>query len=133
MLKYIYILFGTISLVLGLLGLITPGLPTTPFILLTGVLYAKSSPRLYKRLEENKLTGMYLRGINNGLSLKVRILLLLFMWTMVLITAFVVFDNGTMRYIMLGLGAIGTISQILFLKRKKVAVEIIDSDKKENS
>ena len=52
--KYLFIILGLISLGLGLLGIVTPGLPTTPFILLTGVLFAKSSPRLHQKLLDNK-------------------------------------------------------------------------------
>jgi uncharacterized membrane protein YbaN (DUF454 family) len=119
MTKYLYILSGTITLALGLLGLVTPGLPTTPFILLTGFLYAKGSPRLYRRLENNRLTGMYLKGMKDGFSWKVRILLLLVMWIMILVTAFFVFTDSPMKYVMLILGVIGTVSQFIFIKKKK--------------
>lgn len=111
---------GTLSLIIGLCGLFTPGLPTTPFILLTGTLYAKSSPTLYKRLENNKLTGAYLRRMENGLSWKARLFSISLMWCMVCITAFLVFDNNrTMKFVMLGLGVIGTIAQLIALRKKK--------------
>ncbi len=119
MIKYIYITLGTASLVLGILGIITPGLPTTPFILLTGFCYARSSPRLYKKLEQNRITGMYLRGINEGFSLRMRIIFLSIMWLMILMTVFFIFNTGKMRYLMIGLGIIGTISQLLLVKKKK--------------
>ncbi|GAB6012138.1 YbaN family protein [Viscerimonas tarda] len=116
--KYLYIIGGTISLCLGLLGLVTPGLPTTPFILLTGFLYARSSGRLYAKLENNRLTGMYLKGVKNGFSLKTRILILAVMWSMISFTAFILFANSKMQYVMIGLGIIGTISQLIFLRKK---------------
>lgn len=130
--KYFFIIIGTISLALGLLGIVTPGLPTTPFILLTGLLYARSSPKLYSKLESNKLTGMYLKGINNGVNLKIRILLLAIMWTMILITAFIIFKNSNMKYIMLGLGVIGTISQLIFIKKKKNIPETVINKEKQD-
>jgi Uncharacterized protein conserved in bacteria len=118
--KYIFISCGTISLILGLCGLFTPGLPTTPFILLTGTLYAKSSPKLYKRLENNKLTGRYLKRMENGFSWKFRLFSIFFMWVMVCLTAFLIFDaENKMRYIMLGLGVIGTIAQLIALRKRK--------------
>ncbi len=123
--KYTFITLGTISLILGLCGLFTPGLPTTPFILLTGALYAKSSPRLYKRLEENKLTGKYLKRMETGLSWKARLFSISLMWCMVCITAFLVFDSESkMRYIMLGLGVIGTIAQLIALRKRKPRMEL---------
>ncbi len=121
--KYIFISCGTVSLILGLCGLFTPGLPTTPFILLTGTLYAKSSPKLYKRLENNKLTGRYLKRMENGLSWKARLFSIAFMWVMICLTAFLIFDaENKMRYIMLGLGVIGTIAQLIALRKKKPKV-----------
>lgn len=131
--KIIFIILGTISLFLGLCGLFTPGLPTTPFILLTGALYARSSPRLYKKLEENKLTGMYLNRMKTGLSWKIRLFSIAFMWCMVCLTAFVVFDaQSKMRYVMLGLGVIGTIAQLIALRKPKPKTEPvrIESDRK---
>lgn len=123
--KYTFITLGTISLVLGLLGLFTPGLPTTPFILLTGALYAKSSPELYKRLEENKLTGKYLKRMETGLSWKARLFSIALMWCMVSITAFWVFDaESKMRYIMLGLGVVGTVAQLIALRKRAPKVEL---------
>lgn len=123
MLKYIFIILGTISLGLGLLGIVTPGLPTTPFILLTGVLYAKASPKLYAKLESNKLTGRYLKKMSGGLSLKARLISITFMWCMISFTAFVVFEDIRMRYLLLALGVMGTISQLIFLRKKAVKVK----------
>jgi uncharacterized membrane protein YbaN (DUF454 family) len=107
--RYVYIILGFITLSLGLLGIVTPGLPTTPFILLTGILFAKSSPRLHQKLMDSKLTGKYIRRVNEGFSWKGLAISIGIMWSMIIFTAFVVFGYGTMRFVMLGLGLIGTI------------------------
>lgn len=139
MLKYLFIVLGTLSLILGLLGLVTPGLPTTPFIMLTGYLYMRSSPRLYEKLKTNKLTGRYLNRVSNGLSLKARLISIGIMWTMVCFTAFFIFDYGTMRFVMLGLGAIGTIAQLIVLRKRKPKPEVeealvlIETEKEDSS
>lgn len=124
MLKYLYIFLGSISLGLGVLGIFIPGLPATPFILLAGYLYARSSPRLYNKIENHKLIGSYLKRMKHGVSFKYKIFSILFMWSMVCFTTFVVFqDKFKLQCLMIGLGIAGTISQLLFLRKKKVLPE----------
>src|SRR5690554_7354260 len=55
--RSLYIIGGTLSLALAIIGIIVPGLPTTPFALLSAYLYAKSSDRLYNWLLNNKILG----------------------------------------------------------------------------
>lgn len=122
--RYLFITIGSISLLLGILGLFTPGLPTTPFILLTGTLYAKSSPKLYQKLQENKITGRYLQRMEVGLSWKAKLFSIVLMWCMVLFTAFYVFSaESKMRYIMLALGCIGTIAQLITFRKKEAKID----------
>lgn len=73
---------------------------------------------------DNKVTGRYLKKVNNGFSIKELLFSISFMWIMISITAFVVFDYGTMRFVMIGLGVIGTIAQIIVLRKKKKAVMV---------
>lgn len=127
--KYIYIVLGTLSMAIGLIGIVTPGLPTTPFLLLAAFLYSKSSPRLHQKLLNNKVTGAYLNRVNGGLSIKARLISIAFMWVMISFTVFVVFKNNlTMQYVMVGLGAIGTIAQLIVLRKRKPKEERCNED-----
>lgn len=122
--KYLFIFLGCLCLFMGFLGLFVPGIPTTPFVLLTGYLFARSSPPLYAKLLKNKYTGACLRSVEEGVSLKTRLFSISFMWLMILLTAFFVFDaEGKMRYIMIGLGVIGTVAQAIALRKKKPKVK----------
>lgn len=132
MLKYLYITLGIITLMLGLLGIVTPGLPTTPFLLLTAFLFAKGSPRLHQKLLEHRLTGRYIRRVNTGLSLKARLISIGIMWIMVCFTAFVVFGYGHMRFVMLALGVIGTIAQLIVLRKRKPKPDMIFAEIESN-
>ncbi|MCS6774313.1 MAG: YbaN family protein [Thermoflexales bacterium] len=46
--RLVLIAVGTLTLGLGILGTFLPGLPTTPFILVTLLCYARGSDRLYR-------------------------------------------------------------------------------------
>jgi uncharacterized protein len=62
-------LAGSVSLLLGLVGVLLPGLPTTPFVLLAAACYAKASPRLHAALLQHRLTGPMLRDWEKHRSL----------------------------------------------------------------
>ncbi len=59
--KWLYLSLGLLFLALALLGVLLPGLPTTPFILLAAGCFSKSSSRLYNWLLGNRLFGPMIR------------------------------------------------------------------------
>ena len=64
-LRYLLIASGTLSLILGTIGIFLPVLPTTPFLLLAAACYARSSERFYNRLMNDRYLGPYLRMWRN--------------------------------------------------------------------
>ena len=67
--KIAQILFGLlayVSLGIGLIAIVVPGLPTTEFILLAAWAATKSSPRLSAWLENHRLFGPILSNWRNG-------------------------------------------------------------------
>jgi uncharacterized membrane protein YbaN (DUF454 family) len=112
MLKIVLIILGTISLFFGILGIFIPGLPTTPFILLTAGLYVRSSEKLYKRLIANKYLGSFISDFrkNKGLTLKTKLYSILLMWTMISISAYFFIDKPIPRLALLTAGIIGTVA-----------------------
>ena len=97
--RTLFIIGGTLSLALAILGIIVPGLPTTPFALLSAFLYAKSSSRLYNWLMNSKVLGPRIRSYQkrNGVTKKGKIGIIIFMTSMVLFSSFVVIKDIPLR------------------------------------
>lgn len=60
-LRYGLIALSWVFISLGLLGAILPLLPTTPFLILASICYAKSSPKFYNWLMNHPVCGTDLR------------------------------------------------------------------------
>ena len=55
--RVLLVIAGTTCVVLGVIGIFTPLLPTTPFILLAAACYARASTRFYRWLLANRTFG----------------------------------------------------------------------------
>lgn len=55
------IMLGWFFIVLGAVGVLLPILPTTPFLIVASVLFAKSSPRFHQMLLKNRWFGSILK------------------------------------------------------------------------
>lgn len=111
MLKALLILLGTISLMLGILGIFVPGLPTTPFLLLTAFLYMKSSNRLYNWLIKNRFLGKYITNYQRrkGMSRRQKIYSISLMWFMIILSTGFLVHPIVVKIIIGTAGIIGTI------------------------
>lgn len=77
---------GNIFVGLGILGIFLPLLPATPFFLLAAACFAKSSPKFYDWLINNRWFGSYLKNYrdNKGIPKKVKIVSILILWIVIL-------------------------------------------------
>ena len=73
--RIMYLVFGIISFCLGAVGVIIPGLPTTPFMILSSILFLRSSDRMYKWLINHPKFGKYVLDFKKGkgINLKTKI------------------------------------------------------------
>lgn len=58
--KYLLIISGFLSLGLGVIGILLPVLPTTPFLILTGFLFSKGSDKYQTWFQSTKIYQKYL-------------------------------------------------------------------------
>jgi uncharacterized protein len=75
-LRYVWLGLGLLSAGIGFINVLIPGLPSTVFILIAVYFFARSSPRFYNWLLNNKMFGGLIRDwrAGKGLSLKAKIM-----------------------------------------------------------
>mgnify|MGYP001010900522 CR=1 FL=1 len=114
--KHLYIVLGSVSLALGITGILLPVLPTTPFLLLTGFFYLRSSARLYGWLANHKIFGAYIRNYMTYRAVpgRVKIAALLMLWAALSVS--MVLINKAITYILLP--AVGTGVSVHLFKLK---------------
>jgi len=119
--KILLIIGGSISLFLGIVGIVIPGLPTTPFLLLTAGMYLKSSDRLYNWVVKNRYFGHYILNYkkNNGISKQTKAYSIIMMVTMVSITTIFIFKGFIPRLILVLTALIGIVVVAFFVPTAK--------------
>ena len=70
------------SVIAGLIGILLPLVPTTPFLLLAAWCFARSSPRFYRLLLGNRWLGPYIRNYREGrgLTMAAKVSTLVVLW-----------------------------------------------------
>ncbi len=118
--KILLAFFGSVSLVLGIMGIFLPVLPTTPFLLLSATLYMRSSQRLYDWLMSHKYLGVYIKNFreHKALPLRVKIVSVSMVWATLLYCAFFVAEEWWLSTIFLVI-ALGVTIHILSYKTLK--------------
>ena len=112
------VLFAAAGLVFvgfGVLGILLPGLPATPFLLLAAYCFTRSFPRLHHWLVTHPWFGPYIRGARSGWRIPRRQAMqtIAVLWISMGITAWLV-DNWPLRLSLLAIASGVTI----FLERR---------------
>ena len=82
LLQWVLRIVGVLSVALGVLGILLPLLPTTPFLLLAAGCFVRSSPKLYAWLLNHKWFGSYIRHYreHKAIPLRAKIVVLALLW-----------------------------------------------------
>ncbi|MDQ3803466.1 MAG: YbaN family protein [Acidobacteriota bacterium] len=110
---------GTVCVGLGVLGIVLPLLPATPFLLLASACFVRGSERLNRRLLGNKYLGPYITNIKErrGMPLRAKVYTLLLLWPSLLLSASRL-DSPALIALLVACGGIGTFV-VLSLKTLK--------------
>lgn len=89
--KLLYLLLGTLSLILGIIGIFLPVLPTTPLLLLTAFCYYRGSSRMYDWLMSHPKLGPYIRNFREHRMIPrhVKAYILTMLWLSLLFCAYI--------------------------------------------
>lgn len=64
--RIVWFSFGFLSMVIGIIGIVIPGLPTTPLMILAAACFAKSSQKFYDWIINNRLFGEHVKNYREG-------------------------------------------------------------------
>lgn len=120
---------GVFFVILAVIGIFIPVLPTTPFLLLAAACFVRSSDRLYNWLIHHKWFGNYIRYYREyrAVTLKSKIIALVMLWGVIGYTAFGVTDNWWIRGLLAAI-AVGVTIHLLHLRT--LTSEMLQSSQK---
>jgi uncharacterized membrane protein YbaN (DUF454 family) len=80
--KIALIIMGSAAIGMGVLGIILPVLPTTPFLLIAAYCYTRSSERMYFWLINHRVLGVYIRSYleHRAITRNTKIIALISIW-----------------------------------------------------
>jgi uncharacterized membrane protein YbaN (DUF454 family) len=98
---------------------VLPVLPTTPFLVLAALCFARSSMRCHRWLLTNRVFGRYLNDYICGLgvSRRVKAGVLVFLWGVITVSAVVFVDRLWLRVLLFAVAA-GVTVHLLLLKSR---------------
>lgn len=114
--KHLYITLGALCVAFGALGVVVPGLPTTPLLLAASWLFYHSSPRLQEWLLASRL-GVYIRTYHEQGGMRPRTKV----WVVVLMSSSIHFfiANSVVDWVVAAAGLIGCLVVIFKVPNAK--------------
>ena len=118
--KFLFLFAGSLCIVIGVIGIVVPLLPTVPFLLLAAYLYAKGSERFYLWLIHHKWLGTILTNYKEGkgIPVRLRIYSVLFFWLTIGTSIVFLIEDTTAKIIMLVVAS-GITLRLLLMKSKE--------------
>ena len=109
--RILYVCLGCLFVGFGYLGVLLPGIPATPFLLIASYFFVHSSPRLYRWLRASPLFGKLLRdweehrGVRRSVKITASLMVITAVTLSITLTPFPVWVKCTIA----GLAGVGLI------------------------
>ncbi len=112
--RLLWLALGFLFAAIGTVGIVIPGLPTTPLMILAAACFAKSSQRFYDWVINNRMFGQHVKNYRegNGIPKKSKPMILGTMWIFITFAVLIGIPDSApdiSRYATIFLGIIGTI------------------------
>ena len=121
--RQLLLVVGWLAVLLGVIGIFLPVLPTTPFLLLAAACFVRSSRRVYQWLVDHPRLGPwlldYLEG--NGIPLKGKIYTLITMWVSIGVSCWLV----PLFWARVGMLVSATLVSLYILRQKTLTVSSV--------
>ena len=119
--RFLYLISGFLLVLIGIIGIFLPVLPTTIFLILASACFVKSSPRANEWLRKHKILGAYIKNYQDksGLTIKAKVFNIVFLWLMISVSALLFTEEFYIRLFLLAI-AIGVTIHLIMIKTKKV-------------
>jgi len=117
--RYLYLISGVLLVAIGVIGIFLPILPTTIFLILASACFVKGSPKANEWLRNHKILGQYIKNYQDktGLTLRSKIINVIFLWSMILLSAFLFTEELIIRLLLIGI-AVGVTIHLMMIKTK---------------
>ncbi len=104
--RTILFVIGLISVVLGVVGIFLPVLPTTPFLLLAAAAFLRSSDKAYQWLINHYYLGKYVRNYYSGKGIprKAKIYAIAMIWLTLGLSIHLIMKVLAIRLLLAGIG-----------------------------
>lgn len=121
--RIIFLTIGVISTIMGIIGIFLPIWPTTGFLILASIMFAKSSPKMHAWLLKNRMAGPYLENYHSkrGINLPYKIRTVAMLWAGLIFSSVLV--NPLWLYGLFAVIGIGVTWHVLAIKTRPVTTE----------
>ncbi len=115
--RTLLLIAGYTALLLGVVGIVLPLLPTTPFLLIAASCFLKSSRKVYVWLTTHKYLGRYIYCYKHfrAVSIRTKVFTVIILWA-VIISTMVLTANSIWLVLLLSAVALGVSLHILRLQ-----------------